>query len=111
MELASVKLPHGRLRGKSQLKETTCRKRLTLIDSIEDEAEDRLVDMIPFECIMTQLFEIPKYPHRACVSCHEVPDATGLIRSELMLLVGMMTIRILREEKEFIDDQTFPVSS
>ncbi|KAF7508989.1 hypothetical protein GJ744_008545 [Endocarpon pusillum] len=65
--------------------------------------------MTAFDCEMSHLLEIHNHPHRACVSCHEVPYATGLIRNELMLLIGMMLIRTLRKEKDFVDDHTFPV--
>lgn len=87
------------------------RKRLILIDSFDDAPEERLVKLTAFDCEMSHLLEIPNHPHRACVSCHEVPYATGLIRNELMLLIGMMMIRMLRKEEDFVDDHTFPVSS
>lgn len=63
------------------------------------------------DCILTQLFESLNHPHRAWVSCHGIPYANGLIRSELTLLVGMMMIRMRREDEEFIDDNTLPVGA
>ncbi|ERF73707.1 hypothetical protein EPUS_00961 [Endocarpon pusillum Z07020] len=75
----------------------------------DDAPEERLVKLTAFDCEMSHLLEIPNHPHRACVSCHEVPYATGLLRNELMLLIGMMMIRMLRKEKDFVDDHTFPV--
>ncbi|KAF7514236.1 hypothetical protein GJ744_000006 [Endocarpon pusillum] len=62
-----------------------------------------------YEWNLTDWFETPDHPHRTCISCHEVPGVVSLIRSELMIVIAMMLLRMRRKEEGFIDDNTFPV--
>jgi hypothetical protein len=77
--------------------------------SFEDEPEAEVIELISFEAVLTKLLDTPGHPHRACVVCHACEDAVGLVRSELMVLIGMMMTRLRRKEEEFLDDDTYPV--
>jgi hypothetical protein len=77
--------------------------------SFEDEPEEDVTEMILFESIVTKLLDTPNHLHRACVLCHATADAVGLVRSELMVLIGMMVTRLRRKEEGLINDNTFSV--
>ena len=88
--------------------------------SIEDSLEESLREFEGLsstdptsqnEWNLTDLREIPDHPHRSCISCHAVADVIGPMRSELMILTGLMIIRMRRKEKPFLHDDTFPVSA
>ncbi|KAF7512834.1 hypothetical protein GJ744_011937 [Endocarpon pusillum] len=85
---------------------------------IEDTLEERLPEFEGLsstdatsqnEWMLMDLHEIANHPHRSCISCHAVPDVIGPMRSELMILTGMMIIRMRRKEEPFLDDDTFPI--
>jgi hypothetical protein len=77
--------------------------------SFEDEPEEGVTEMIPFESIVTKLLDTPNHLYLVCVLCHATADAVGLVRSELMVLIGMMVTRLRRKEEGFINDNTFPI--
>lgn len=44
------------------------------------------------------VFVVDGYPQRPCVSIHEITNFTGLLRSEMMLVIGMMLGRMERQD-------------
>jgi len=46
-------------------------------------------------------------PHRSCIACHEIMDVTGIVRSEIMILTGLMIARM--RSKTHLDHEVFPV--
>lgn len=50
-----------------------------------------------------------RLPHRSCIACHEIMDVTGIIRSELMILAGLMIARM--NDNTHLKHEVFPVCS
>jgi hypothetical protein len=60
-----------------------------------------------FEWHRGETFEAEGYPHRTCISAHAIPNASGLLRSEMMIITGMMLGRMESEDHQ--QQEVFPV--
>ena len=54
------------------------------------------------------LFDIESLPHEMCMSMHVVPKVRGPLRSEMMIILGLIGWRIKR--RRFRDQEIYPVS-
>lgn len=54
------------------------------------------------------VFDTESMPHEMCTSIHVIPNVRGPLRSELMIILGLMGSRLRR--KHFQDQEVFPVS-
>lgn len=54
------------------------------------------------------VFETDPLPHQISMSTHVVPNVRGPLRSEMMIIVGVMSSRMRR--RRFKDEEIFPVS-
>ena len=62
-----------------------------------------------FEWEIASMFETKNLPHQTCMAIHVVPNVHGLLRSELMIIAGLMLERMRR--RRFQDQEVFPVFS
>jgi hypothetical protein len=54
------------------------------------------------------VFETDSLPHQLSMSLHTLPNVRGPLRSEMMIIVGVMISRMKR--LRFQDQEVFPVS-
>jgi len=54
------------------------------------------------------VFETDSLPHQISMSLHTIPNVRGPLRSEMMIIVGVMISRMRR--LRFQDQEVFPVS-
>lgn len=62
---------------------------------------------VQMDWMLRQRFETPNLPHRICFSLHEIENVSGLLRSEMMTVVGMMIAKMRR--KQFKKAEVTPV--
>ncbi len=60
-----------------------------------------------YEWSLNGVLEAKGYPHLICFACHEVPNTTGLIRSEMMILTSLMIAQMRRTMDNL--HETYPV--
>ena len=54
------------------------------------------------------VFDTEFLPHEMCMSIHVVPNVRGPLRSEMMIILGLIGQRIKR--RRFRDQEIYPVS-
>lgn len=54
------------------------------------------------------IYETEGFPHEICMSTHVVPNVHGPLRSEMMIVAGVMGARM--RKRRFKDQEIFPVS-